>query len=248
MKMELLSPAGDMERLRAGILYGADAVYLGATEFGMRAAPANFTMEQLAVAVRFAHGHGVKVYLTVNTLPRPDETAAPDFLSEVGKTGIDALIVADLGVLTLVRRLLPDMALCASTQTGIVNPLTARALYELGVKKVVLARELTLSEISAIREQTPPELELEVFVHGSMCMSVSGRCVLSNYLTGRDANRGECTQPCRWSYHLMEEKRPGIYLPVFEDEHGSTILSAKDLCMIEHLDDLARVGIRSLKI
>ena len=246
---ELLCPAGDFERLKTAIRYGADAVYLGATNFGMRTAPSNFTMAQLAEAVQYAHAHNVKLHLTVNTLPRCDETPdLPEFLRQVGACGVDALIVADLGVITLARKLLPDMELHASTQTGIVNELTACALYDMGVKRVVLARELTLDEIKTIREKTPEGLELEVFVHGAMCMSVSGRCVISNYLTGRDANRGECSQPCRWNYHLMEEKRPGIFLPVFEDEHGSTILNAKDLCMLEHLRTLADAGIASFKI
>lgn len=246
---ELLCPAGDFERLQTAVRYGADAVYVGATQYGMRAAPANFTLDELAQAADYAHTHGVRLHLTVNTLPRCDETTTlPDFLTQVGQTGVDALIVADLGVLTLARKLLPHIELHASTQTGIVNELTANALYNLGVKRVVLARELTLDEIKTIRDRTPVGLELEVFVHGAMCMSISGRCVISNYLTGRDANRGECSQPCRWSYHLMEEKRPGIFLPVFEDEHGSTILNAKDLCMIEHLKALADAGVASFKI
>lgn len=246
---ELLCPAGDFERLQTAIRYGADAVYLGSTQFGMRAAPSNFTLEQLAEAAEYAHAHGVQLHLTVNTLPRCDETPAlPDFLAQVGQTGIDALIIADLGVLTLARKILPDMEIHASTQTGIVNELTANALYSMGIKRAVLARELTLDEIKTIRAKTPDDLELEVFIHGAMCMSVSGRCVISNYLTGRDANRGECSQPCRWNYHLMEEKRPGIFLPVFEDERGSTILNAKDLCMIRHLRALADAGIASFKI
>lgn len=246
---ELLCPAGDFERLQTAVRYGADAVYIGATQYGMRAAPANFTLDALARAVGYAHAHGVKLHLTVNTLPRCDETPAlPDFLTQVGQTGVDALIIADLGVLALARKLLPGMALHASTQTGIVNELTANALYNLGVERVVLARELTLDEIKTIRERTPTALGLEVFVHGAMCMSVSGRCVISNYLTGRDANRGECSQPCRWNYHLMEEKRPGIFLPVFEDEHGSTILNARDLCMLAHLKALIDAGVTSFKI
>lgn len=246
---ELLCPAGDFDRLKTAIRYGADAVYLGATNFGMRTAPSNFTMEQLAEAAQYAHAHSVKLHLTVNTLPRCNETESlPEFLEQVGESGIDVLIIADLGVLTTARKLLPKMEIHASTQTGIVNELTANALYDMGVKRVVLARELTLDEIKTIRSRTPADLELEVFIHGAMCMSVSGRCVISNYLTGRDANRGECSQPCRWSYHLMEEKRPGIFIPVFEDENGSTILNAKDLCMIEHLKELADVGIASFKI
>ncbi len=248
-KPELLCPAGDFERLQTAIRYGADAVYLGADRFGMRSASPNFSLEQLAEAVRYAHTYGVAVHLTVNTLPRGEEIPAlPAFLQGAGECGVDALIIADLGVLSLAHRLLPHIELHASTQTGIVNHLTANALYEMGVRRVVLARELSLLEIRVIRQNTPADLMLECFIHGAMCMSVSGRCVLSNYLTGRDANRGECAQPCRWNYHLMEEKRPGIFLPVFEDERGSTILNAKDLCMIEHLAALSDAGVMSFKI
>ncbi len=246
---ELLCPAGDLERMQTAILYGADAVYLGAQQFGMRSASPNFSPDQLAAAVRLAHDHHVRVYLTVNTLPRGGEIdVLPAFLHEACACGVDALIVADLGVIAMARRLVPQLELHASTQTGIVNHLTANALYEMGVRRVVLARELTLEEIRTIRRHTPSDLLLEAFVHGAMCMSISGRCVISNYLTGRDANRGECAQPCRWNYHLMEEKRPGVFLPVFEDEHGSTILNARDLCMIEHLGELSEAGISSFKI
>lgn len=246
---ELLCPAGDFERLKTAIRYGADAVYLASQSFGMRTAPSNFTLDELREASAYAHARGVKLHLTVNTLPHCDETPLlPDFLREVGKTGVDALIVADLGIVTLARKQLPDMELHASTQTGIVNELTATALHELGVKRVVLAREMTLEEIKVLRERIPADLEIEAFIHGAMCMSFSGRCVISNYLTGRDANRGECSQPCRWNYHLMEEKRPGIFLPVIENEEGTTILNAKDLCMIDHLKALADAGISSFKI
>lgn len=246
---ELLCPAGDMERLKTAVRYGADAVYLGATQFGMRSAPKNFTLEQLPEAVRWAHARGVRVYLTVNTILRCDEARQlPDFLRAAGASGVDALIVADLGVIAEARRILPGMALHASTQLGVVNHLTARALYDMGVERAVLARELSLEEMKTIRELTPPRLSLEVFVHGAMCMSVSGRCVISDYLAGRDANRGQCAQPCRWRYHLMEQKRPGLYLPVFEDEQGTTILNAQDLNMIEHLGALARAGAAGFKI
>lgn len=246
---ELLCPAGDFERLKTAIRYGADAVYIGATDFGMRTAPANFTLDELPQAAEYAHSHGVSLHLTVNTLPRCDETPRlPEFLKRAGESGVDALIIADIGVLQLARKLLPDIEIHASTQVGIVNELTARALYDMGVKRVVLAREMTLEEIKVMRSRLPDELEIEAFIHGAMCMSVSGRCVISNYLTGRDANRGECSQPCRWNYHLMEEKRPGIFLPVFEDERGTTILNAKDLCMIEHLRELSDAGIASFKI
>ena len=246
---EVLAPVGDMERLEAAVRYGADAVYLGSTEFGMRAASANFGPEMLKKAVDYAHSHGVRVYLTCNTLPRSEEIRRmPDFLQEAYACGVDAFIVTDLGVLSLVRETLPEAEIHISTQTGIVNYRTATELYKLGAKRVVLARELTLAEIRDIRDNTPPELELEVFVHGAMCMSFSGRCLLSNYMTGRDANRGQCAQPCRWSYRLVEEKRPGQYFPIFEDDTGSYILNAKDLCMLEHLNEVIEAGATSLKI
>ncbi len=246
---ELLAPVGDFERLQAAVRYGADAVYLGSTEFGMRAASANFGPELLQKAVEYAHAHGVRVYLTCNTLPRSGEIRQmPDFLREAGRCGVDAFIVTDIGVLSLVKEVLPGAEVHISTQTGIVNFRAAAEYYRLGAKRVVLARELSLGEIREIRENTPPELELEVFVHGAMCMSFSGRCLLSNYLTGRDANRGQCAQPCRWNYRLVEEKRPGQYFPIFEDETGSYILNAKDLCMLEHLNEVIEAGAVSLKI
>jgi len=248
-KPELLSPAGDHERLTAALRCGADAVYLASTQFGMRAAPKNFAPDTLAAAVNEAHAASAKVYLTVNTLPRCDETPLlPDFLRGAGEAGVDALIVADLGVLTLARRILPDMAIHASTQTGVVNELTANALGALGVSRIVLARELSLDEIRTIRERTDPAIGLECFIHGAMCMSVSGRCTISNFLADRDANRGACAQPCRWNYRLVEEKRPGVYLPVLEDEESTTILSARDLCMIDHLKELRDAGVTSFKI
>ncbi len=248
-KPELLSPAGDPERLTAALRYGADAVYLGSTSFGMRTAPKNFGPEALAAAVEEAHAAGARVYLTVNTLPRCDETPRlPALLGLAGDCGVDALIVADLGVLALARRLLPDMELHASTQTGVLNELTANALRDLGVSRAVLARELSLEEIRVLRQRTDPALELEAFVHGAMCMSVSGRCTISNYLADRDANRGACAQPCRWNYRLVEEKRPGTYIPVTEDGESTTILSAKDLCMIRHLRELSDAGISAFKI
>lgn len=246
---EILSPAGDTERLEAAIRYGADAVYLGGAQFGMRAGCANFGPEQLKTAVSYAHARGVRVYLTCNTLPTNGEAdALPEFLQAARDAGVDALIAADIGVMLLAKRLVPEVALHVSTQAGIMNYLTAREFYELGASRVVLARELSLEDIRVIREKTPPALELETFVHGAMCMSVSGRCLLSSYLTGRDANRGECAQPCRWNYHLMEEKRPGQYFPVGGDENGSYILNARDLCMLEHIDKLAQAGVCSLKI
>ncbi|MDD3193070.1 MAG: U32 family peptidase [Oscillospiraceae bacterium] len=248
-RVEVLAPAGDFERLEAAVQYGADAVYLGGKEFGMRASPLNFTEEELLRAVDYCHQRGVRVYVTCNILPREEDLAhLPAYLHFLQDAGVDALIVADIGVMMLCRREIPQMELHMSTQTGVVNHLAAAELYHLGVKRVVLARELGLEEIRRIRKNTPPELELEAFVHGAMCMSFSGRCVLSNYLAGRDANRGECAQPCRWNYHLVEEKRPGSFFPIFEDEDGTYILNAKDLCMIEHLDQLAAAGVSSFKI
>lgn len=249
LKPELLSPAGDRERLEAAIRYGADAVYLGGTAFGMRAASANFDADGLKSAVDYAHAHGVSVYLTCNTLPTNEEIAQlPDFLAAARMAGVDALIVADVGILMLAKRVVPELDIHISTQAGIVNYLTANELHKLGASRVVLARELSLDAIKSIRDHTPPELEIEAFVHGAMCMSFSGRCLISNYIVQRDANRGECAQPCRWGYHLMEEKRPGQYFPVYEDERGSYILNAKDLCMIEHVNRVVEAGVTSLKI
>lgn len=249
-KPELLVPAGDLERLEAALDYGADAVYLGRDTFSMRAAAANFhSQEQLCEAVALAHNAGKKVYLTCNTLPRNSEVPQfPQFLQEAQAAGADALILADLGLLMEARKLAPNMEIHMSTQTGIVNYSTCRALYNMGVKRAVLARELSLEEIAEIRAKIPADMELEVFVHGAMCMSFSGRCMLSAYLTGRDANRGACAQPCRWNYHLMEATRPGQYFPVEENEDGTYIFNAKDLCMIDHLGELCDAGIDSLKI
>lgn len=246
---EVLVPAGDAERLKAAVMYGADAVYLGGKHFTMRAAPANFDAQQLAEAVRFAHERGVKVYLTCNTLPRNGELALfPRFIAEAQEAGVDAVIVADLGLLTMVRKYAPEMEVHMSTQTGIVNYATANALYDMGVRRVVLARELSLKDIAEIRRNIPEDMDIEVFVHGAMCVSFSGRCLLSAYLTGRDANRGACAQPCRWKYHLMEETRPGQYFPVEEDDSGTYIMNAKDLCMIDYIPELIEAGVTSLKI
>lgn len=246
---EILAPAGDWERFEAALDFGADAVYLGGTQFGMRAASAKFTPELLEKATRLAHQRGKRVYLTCNTLPRNQEIPLfQGFLEQAVACQVDALIVADLGLLALVRQYAPDMPIHMSTQTGIVNYAAANQLYQMGASRVVLARELSLDEIAEIRAKTPKELEIEAFVHGAMCMSFSGRCLLSSYLTNRDANRGACSQPCRWSYHLMEEKRPGQFFPVFEDEHGSYILNAKDLCMLPYLDKVVEAGVDSLKI
>lgn len=248
-KLEVLAPAGDEERFNAAVNYGADAVYLGRKQFGMRSSPLNFDFEQLISAVNAAHAKGIKVYLTCNTLPRNNEIPYFEkFVKEAVEAKVDALIVADIGLLMLIKRYAPDMEIHISTQTGIVNYVTARELYDLGAKRVVLARELSLDEIAEIRAKTSPELDIEAFVHGAMCVSFSGRCLLSQYLVNRDANRGECAQPCRWGYHLVEEKRPGEFFPVFEDEKGTYILNSKDMCMIEHIDKLAAAGVTSLKI
>lgn len=248
-KIELLSPAGDEERLDAALNYGADAVYLGRKQFGMRSSPMNFDFGQLVSAVEKAHAKGVKVYLTCNTLPRNNEIPMfEQFVREAVEAKVDALIVADIGLMMLIKKYAPDMEIHISTQTGIVNYVTARELYDLGAKRVVLARELSLEEIAEIRAKTSSDLDIEAFVHGAMCVSFSGRCLLSQYIVNRDANRGECAQPCRWGYHLMEEKRPGEFFPVYEDEKGTYILNSKDMCMIDHIDKLAKAGITSFKI
>ena len=248
-KPEILAPAGDMERLHMAVLYGADAVYLAGTDFGMRAFAGNFTPEELRQAVRFAHDRGVRTYCTINTMPRNDEVSRlPEHLELLNEQGVDALIVADLGAFTLAGKYAPDCRRHVSTQASVCNYETARAWYDLGASRVVLARELSLEEICTIREKIPAELELETFVHGAMCVSYSGRCLLSNYMTGRDASRGACAQPCRYQYALMEEKRPGEYFPIEEDGQGTYILNSRDMCMIDHLEDLCDAGISSLKI
>ncbi|MCL2086566.1 MAG: U32 family peptidase [Oscillospiraceae bacterium] len=248
-KIELLSPAGDFESLKMAVLFGADAVYIGSTMFGMRASPKNFSDIELPAAVEFAHSHGCKVYLTCNTIPTNSEVDSfPSFIQAVDTAGVDAVIIADLGLMELTKLHAPRLDIHMSTQVGVMNYANAEALYNLGAKRIVLARELSLEAIKQIRLKIPRELELEAFVHGAMCVSFSGRCLLSNYLTNRDANRGECAQPCRWNYSLMEETRPGEYFKVFESEQGSFILNSKDLCMVEHLDKMADAGINSFKI
>ena len=248
-KLELLSPAGDMERLKMAVLYGADAVYLAGTDFGMRAFAGNFTPEELPQAVKFAHDHGVKAHVTVNIMPRNDEIAQlPDYLSRLDDAGVDALIVADLGAFTLAKKYAPHCDLHVSTQQSIANYECAQAWFDLGAKRVVLARECSLEEVRTIRQKVDPALEIETFGHGAMCVSYSGRCLLSNYMTGRDSNRGACAQPCRYQYALMEEKRPGEYFPVFEDEKGTYILNSRDMCTIDHLQDLMEAGIDCIKI
>ncbi len=237
-----------MERLIMALHYGADAVYLAGQRYGMRASAGNFSGEQLVKAVEMAHEKGVRVYVTCNTLPREDELAGlPGYLEALQAAGADALIIADLGVLELAKKYAPNVKKHVSTQLGVINSATANTLYDLGADTVVLARETPLEDIRKIRANTPKELRIEAFVHGAMCVSFSGRCLLSNYLTGRDANRGQCAQPCRWKYHLVEETRPGEYYEITEDG-GTYILNSRDMCMIEHIPELIDAGVASFKI
>ena len=248
-RVELLSPAGDAQRLRLALEFGADAVYVGGSAFTMRTNPANFDADALKAAVELTHSKGKKLYLTCNTLPRNNELEQlPDFLKYAQDIGVDAFIIAGMGVIRAAKKYAPDVDIHVSTQAGIVNYSDAAAYYELGASRVVTARELSLDEIKTIRDKCPPQLQIEAFVHGAMCMSFSGRCVLSDYLTGRDANRGECAQPCRWKYSVVEEKRPGEYFPVNEEENGTYIFNSRDLCMIEHIPQLVSAGIDSFKI
>ena len=247
--IELLAPAGDMERLRMAVAYGADAVYLAGTMYGMRSFAGNFTPEELAEAVKLCRAHGVRVHVTCNTMPRNGEIARlPEWLEYLNDLGVDALILADVGVLSLAKKYAPRVQCHISTQASIVNYVTARAWYDQGASRVILARELSLEEIREIRAKTPRELELEAFAHGAMCVSYSGRCLLSNYMTGRDSNRGACAQPCRYKYALVEEKRPGEYFPITEDERGTYIMNSKDMCMIDHVPELMEAGLDSLKL
>ena len=247
--IELLSPAGNFEKLKAALLYGADAVYLAGKRFGMRSAADNFTVEELYEASKYVHERGKRLYLTLNTMPHSDEyPALEQFLNDIKNAGIDALIVADLGVMQLVKRILPSTEIHISTQAGIVSAEAALAYVALGARRIVLARELTLDEIRAIRAAIPDDVEIEAFIHGSMCVSYSGRCMLSHHLTGRDANRGACTQPCRWNYTIVEEKRPDVPLPIEQDELGTFIMSSKDMCTISIIPELIAAGINSFKI
>ena len=247
-KTELLAPAGDFERLQMALHYGADAVYLAGTQFGMRAAAGNFTFPELREATRLAHAKGAAVHMTCNTLPREAELAQlPEFLEQAQDAGVDAFIIADLGVMSAAEKYAPKVSRHVSTQLGVINSATANVLYDMGADRVVLARETPMEDIYKIRANTPKKLEIEAFVHGAMCVSFSGRCLLSNYLTGRDANRGSCAQPCRWKYHLVEEKRPGEYFEISED-NGTHIMNSRDMCMIEHIPELIDAGITSFKI
>mgnify|MGYP000778572431 FL=1 len=247
-KIELLAPAGDFERLEMALHYGADAVYLAGTQFGMRASAGNFTFPELSKATKLAHANGTAVHMTCNTLPREDELAQlPEFLEQAQDAGVDAFIIADLGVMAAAKKYAPKVSRHVSTQLGVINSATANVLFDMGADRVVLARETPMEDIRKIRANTPKELEIEAFVHGAMCVSFSGRCLLSNYLTGRDANRGACAQPCRWKYHLVEEKRPGEYFEISEDK-GTHIMNSRDMCMIEHIPELIDAGVTSFKI
>lgn len=248
-KPELLSPAGDREKLEMALHYGADAVYLAGKQYGLRAFAGNFDAEELPEAVALAHAYGAKAYVTVNILPHESQLAPlPAYLEQLSQSGADALIIADLGVMALAKKYAPDVPLHVSTQFGVVNSETANMLSDMGAKRVIVARELHLDEIASIRAHTPRTLEIEAFVHGAMCVSFSGRCLLSNYMTGRDGNGGVCAQPCRWKYHLMEETRPGQYLEITEEPGGTHIMNSKDMCMIEHIPEMIEAGISSFKI
>ena len=246
---ELLAPAGDMDCLRAALHYGADAVFLAGKLFGMRSAPKNFDTDELREACELAHGMGKRIYLTCNVLPREHELSAlPAFLKTAQDCGVDAFIIADLGVLEMAKQYAPNVARHVSTQAGVTNSAAANALYHLGASRVVLAREIPLSEVAQIRAQIPEDMEIECFVHGAMCVSFSGRCLISSYLTGRDANHGDCAQPCRWKYHLFEEKREGQFFPVEENSDGTYLYNSRDMCMIEHIPEMVAAGFSSFKI
>jgi len=248
-KPELLAPAGSLNKLKIAITYGADAVYVGGEEFSLRVAAENFSPEELKEGVEFAHSFGKKVYLTANIIPHNEDIAEyEDFLKRYSATGFDAVILSDLGMFQLTREIAPKIEIHVSTQANNVNFKSAESWYKMGAKRVILAREMSFDEIKEIREKTPNDLELEAFVHGAMCISYSGRCLLSNYMTNRDSNLGACSHPCRWKYHLVEETRPGEYMPVFENERGTFIYNSKDLCMIEHIDKLIESGLDSFKI
>jgi U32 family peptidase len=247
--IELLAPAGNLEKLKVAIIYGADAVYIGGEAYSLRAMADNFTKQDMIEGIEFAHSRGKKVFVTVNIFAHNDDLKnMPEYIREISEIGFDGIIVSDLGVFSIVREVAPNLEIHISTQANNVNYKTAETWYKLGAKRVVLGREMSLQEIEELRKLTPPELELEAFIHGAMCISYSGRCLLSNYMTGRDANRGACAHPCRYKYYLVEEKRPGEYFPVEEDERGSYIMNSHDLCMIEHIPEIVNSGIVSFKV
>lgn len=246
--IELLAPAGDMEKLKMAIMYGADAVYLAGESFGLRKASKNFTSEQLKEATDFVHSHGKKIYITMNIIPHNDDfEGVEEYVQELVDIGVDALIVADAGMYTAVRSVSEDIEVHLSTQASVTNYKTVKFWSNLGVKRIVMARELSLEEIDTIHKNAP-EVDIEAFVHGAMCISYSGRCLLSNYMCGRDANKGDCAHACRWKYNLVEEKRPGEYYPIEETEQGTFIYNSKDLCMLEGLEEVIKSGVTSLKI
>ena len=248
-KPELLAPAGSLSKLKYAIMYGADAVYIGGEAFSLRVAAKNFTMDEIKEGIDFAHARGKKVYITANIIPHNDDIRKfPEFVREVYELGADAIIVSDLGTFSIVKEVAPDFEIHISTQANNTNYKSAQMWHSLGAKRVVLARDLTFEEIREIRDRLSPDCEIENFVHGAMCISYSGRCLLSNFMAHRDANMGACAHPCRWKYYLMEEKRLGEYMPVFENERGTFIYNSKDLCMIEHIPELIEAGIDSFKI
>lgn len=248
-KPELLAPAGNLEKLKKAFIYGADAVYIGGEEFSLRVAADNFSLEDMREGVEFAHQMGKKVYLTANIIPHnKDIEDYREYIKEIRDIGLDGIIISDLGMFSVTKELAPDLEIHISTQANNVNYESAKMWHSLGAKRVVLAREMSFEEIAQIRKNTPEDLELEAFVHGAMCISYSGRCLLSNYMAGRDSNQGNCAHPCRWKYYLMEEQRPGEYMPVFENERGTFIYNSKDLCMLEYVDKLIESGVSSFKI
>ena len=248
-KPELLAPGGSLEKLKTAILYGADAVYIGGEAFSLRVAAENFSVEDMKRGLEFAHNRGKKVYLTANIIPHNRDIGDFEkFITEIAPLGFDAVLISDPGMFEITKELAPKLPIHISTQANNVNYKSACFWYKQGAKRVVLAREMSLAEIKEIREKTPEELELEAFVHGAMCVSYSGRCLLSNYMTARDANQGACAHPCRWNYYLVEETRPNEYMPVYENERGSFIFNSKDLCMIEHIPELIGSGITSFKL
>lgn len=248
-KPELLAPAGDLEKLKIAILYGADAVYIGGEEYSLRAKAKNFDIESMRAGIKFAHEHGAKVYVTANIYAHnQDFEGMSEYFKKIEEIGADAILISDLGVFSVAKEAVPNMEIHVSTQANNTNYMSANTWYKLGARRVVVARELSLDEIKEIRAKIPEDMEIEAFVHGAMCISYSGRCLLSNYLSGRDANKGACSHPCRWKYHLVEETRPGEYMPVVENERGTYIYNSKDLCMLNHIPELIDAGICSLKI
>ena len=248
-KPELLAPAGDLEKLKMALIYGADAVYLGGEQFGLRKAAKNFNLDQIEEGVNFAHKRGKNVYVTLNIIPHNEDLVGlGEYVHNLNDLNVDGVIVSDPGVFSIVRRETPSLPIHLSTQASATNYETIKFWYDLGIKRIVVARELSLKEIKEIIGRMPKDLEIEAFVHGAMCISYSGRCLLSNYMANRDSNRGECAHPCRWKYYLMEEKRPGEYFPVYENEKGTFIFNSKDLCMLNHIPELVESGIASFKI